>query len=120
MRTFVIFGAVLLAAVIVLAVSQRLKWARDRDAQCETARPLIAAGAPRDQVVDTIGSAAEFTLADWSEIERQFGGHAKAMTDIRQRLQERGRVIVYGQSNSIMFVYFNSEGRASHASCFLQ
>jgi hypothetical protein len=115
------------AGVIVGAVGlvtwERSKWLRERDAQCASARALIAAATQKDRVIDTLGKpSTEYGRTDWSEIERHFAGTRQddKLADIRERLHHQGRLLVYSRSNSIMFLYLNSQGRASHASCFLQ
>jgi len=120
MKTVVICSAVIITAVVSMIAWERSTWTRERDAQCKAVEPLVTARATRQQILDAIGQAAEFELTDWSRIEEQFGGTATKMTDIKQRLRERGRLMVYSQSNSIMFIYLDSDGRALHASCFLQ
>ena len=113
----------MVAAAVVLILLERSIWTRDRDTQCEAAQPLIAAGVHKQRVLDTIGQASvEYALTDWPEIEKHFGSdpNRAKMTDIKHRLHERGRLMVYSRSNSIMFVYMSSDGRALHASCFFQ
>jgi hypothetical protein len=84
---------------------------------------LITGAATKPQVVDALGDASvEYTRADWTEIEKHFGAtqNSEKASDISRWLHERGRLLVYSRSNSIMFLYLSPDGRASHASCFLQ
>ena len=120
MRVLVIGIAILLAATVII-FWERSQWTRDRDAQCEAVQPLVAAHAQKNDLFKAIGApTSEEGLADWSRIEKAFGGNNSKIADIKQHLREGGRLLIYSRSNSIMFVYLDSDGRAVHASCFLQ
>ena len=123
MKRALIALASLTATAAAIVIWERSKWTHERDAQCASASSLIAAGAPRHQIIEVLGNASvEYRRSEWPEIERHFGGapETEKLRDIRHRLDDRGRLLVYSRSNSIMFLYLNAEGRALHASCFLQ
>ena len=84
---------------------------------------MITGAATKPLIVDALGDASvEYTRADWADIEKHFGAtqNSEKARDISRRLHERGRLLVYSRSNSLMFLYVGQDGRASHASCFLQ
>jgi hypothetical protein len=114
--------AVLIVAAAGFVVWQRKSWTQDRDAQCAAARPLTAAMASRSQVIGTLGEpSSEYGRADWAALEKHFGrSQEPKLADIRERLPEGGRLLVYSRSHSIMFLYMDGSERALHATCFLQ
>jgi hypothetical protein len=77
----------------------------------------------REEVVGRLGApSVEDGFEDLPELEKQFGSAqtTEKTRDLRQQLQQQERVMIYSRSNSIMFLYLDAKGRASHASCFLQ
>jgi hypothetical protein len=114
-----IFIVCAFAAVAALIAWERSKWVHERDAQCASASPLVTKRAMKQDVLIALGPAtSEYGFADRSKIAKQFAPQQAA--DIQQRLNERDRLMVYSQSNSMMFVYLDQDDRAVHASCFLQ
>lgn len=105
--------------LLVIALSYRHQWNREARAQCDAAQPLVAATATREQVERSIGApTVAYGREDLTEIHRHFAGPKEA--DIQAKLPEGGRVLVYSKSNSIMFVYLTSDGKACDMRCFLQ
>ncbi len=83
--------------------------------------PFVRVNAQKQDVVQKLGKpSVEYGRADWPTIEKEFGTVEEKARDIDQWLREEGRLLVYSRSNSIMFVYFDKESKASHVSCFLQ
>jgi hypothetical protein len=114
---------VFIATAVGFVIWERSRWTKERGAQCASAQPLISASAPKQRVFEVLGRASlEYGRADWAEIEKHFGSaqQGEKVNDISSRLHDRGRLLVYSRSNSIMFLYLDPAGRASHASCFLQ
>ena len=111
MKRAAIAGAVLLAITILLVTWERSKWIQQRNAQCDSAAPLIRDTASRQQITDALGKpSSEYGREDWPDIERHFSTAQQGdkLRDISQRLHDRGRLLVYSRSNSIMFLYANA------------
>lgn len=84
--------------------------------------PFVRAAAAKEDVIRQLGNpSVEYDRAEWPVIEKHFGSaEGKKVQDIRRWLHERGRLMVYSGSNSVMLLYVDPNGKASHASCFLQ
>ena len=112
--------------VIVVGASfmgwEALRWRRERDAQCAAALPLVKAGAGIDRIRQLrTRPPGEYTTADAALLADQFKSASDGKAEsIQTNLRAGNRVAIFSESNSIMFVYFNEQGRAFAAECFLQ
>jgi hypothetical protein len=124
LKRIAIAAGMMLVVAAAMAIWQRSAWIKEMETQCESATPLVSAGTVRNDLIRKLGNpSVEYGYADWPVIERNFGSQdaeSAKTSDIRRWLQERGRLMVYSRSNSIMFLYLDADGKASHVSCFLQ
>jgi|ERR671922_1349987 hypothetical protein len=124
MKRVLMFAVGLMILGIAAVAWERSRWLREMREQCDAAQPLLSVSANRDDVIRKLGSpSVEYTHRDWSTIERNFGnrdGSTDKIRDIREKLRDDGRMMVYSRSNSIMFMYFDNNGQVGSVSCFLQ
>ena len=54
------------------------------------------------------------------KLVRMFGASSEEAESINRNLHPGQQVVVYSESNSVMLIFLDSEGRAFRAECFLQ
>lgn len=109
--------------VLLLALWERSQWTKESDQQCDAAKPLTEAKAGKDVLVRHLGPPLnEYLRTDWPPLDRHFGSEQNGMKlrDIDQWLQPHGSLLISSSSNSILFIYLDSDANAFRASCFLQ
>ena len=114
-------SVVLLAGIAAVGVYERESWLRQVRAQCQAAAPLVQQHAPRQTILNVLGAeAGEYDPAQAAWLIAQFGASSPKGRDLAASLTGSSRVLVYSQSNSVMFVYLDAQLRATRAQCFLQ
>jgi len=118
---WIIFGIGALAAVVgLVSLAERSQWIRERDALCASAKPLVEHRAPKDDVFRRLGQTDEYGAPELGPLERAFGSGSPKAKTLRSHVHDPDTVLVYSQSNSIMFVFMERGVSARSAECFLQ
>ena len=118
---WIIFGVgALVAAVGLLSLAERSRWIRERDALCASAKPLVDRRAPKDDVFRLLGQTNEYRASELESLESAFERGSPKANRLRSQLQGADSVLVYSQSNSVMFVFLDRGASARSAECFLQ
>ena len=113
--TLVVFG------LMGVAMLEGARWRREANAQCQDAKPLVAAHAGLSELRRIgRGPSTESSFEESGNLVRQFGAESDKAGSIGRNLRQGQRVLVYSESNSVMLVYLDAEGKAFRAECFLQ
>jgi hypothetical protein len=115
----VLSGIVLLGAGIV--AWERQTWLQDMSKQCASAQPLVQRRASREQVLQAIGRpSSEHSVSDLPPLLRRFDSTPPKRENLEQNLRGSNTLLLYSESNSMMFVYLDGQAQAIQAACFLQ
>jgi len=120
-RLALIFLAAILVVVIAVGLWENLRWRRERDAQCAAVTPLVNARANIDEIRRlSVGRPVEYSDRQADALIRDFGPQSDKGRSVSQYLIRGRKVLLFSESNSVMLVYFDEDGRAIIAECFLQ
>ena len=121
-KAAITLAGIVLTISFAVAYWQAASSRRVREAQCAAARPLVAEGKGRDAFQRLRERPpSEYSARDAEQLARTVaGGSDHTARNIREHLRGRNSVLVFSESDSIMFVYFDERGRAFRADCFLR
>jgi hypothetical protein len=119
-KWFIYVIGVLVATVGLVGLVERSRWIREKDALCAGAKPLVDRRAPKDDVFRLLGQTDEHRASELASLEAAFDRASPKAESLRHQLQGSDTVLVYSQSNSIMFVFLDRGVTARSAECFLQ
>jgi hypothetical protein len=102
------------------AASESLRWRREANAQCQAAKPLVESRAGINELSRLGRNPGVSSYEEAPTLVRMFGASSEEAESIGRNLRPGQRVVVYSESNSVMLVFLDSEGRAFRAECFLQ
>lgn len=122
LKAAITLAGILLTAAFAVAYWEASRWRREREAQCAAARPLVQAQRGRDAFLNLRDRPpSQHSAVDAGQLARAFEGSSdKKVENIRQHLRGPNTVLVFSESRSVMFVYFDERGKAFRADCFLQ
>jgi hypothetical protein len=67
-----------------------------------------------------LGQTAEHSASELASLEHAFGRASSKTASLRRQLEGSDTVLIYSESNSIMFVFLDRGVSARSAECFLQ
>jgi hypothetical protein len=120
-RLALILVAAILVVVIAVGLWEILRWRRERDAQCTAVTPLVNARANIEEIRRLHAAPpVEYSERQADALIRAFGPQADIGRSVSQYLIRGRKALLFPENNSVMLVYFDENGRAFRAECFLQ
>jgi hypothetical protein len=120
-RAAFVTGTAIILSAGAFAAWEALRWRRERDAQCNSAMPLVQSHARLSELrALRERPPSEYRSEDATHLLRIFSESSDKGLSILTHLRDGNGVLVFSESNSIMFIYTDGEGKAFRAECFLQ
>jgi len=116
-----IFLAAILVVLIAAGLWESLRWRRERNAQCAAMTPLVNGRATIDEIRRLpAGPPVEYSGRQADAVIRNFGPQSDKGRSVSKYLIRGRKALLFPENNSVMLVYFDEDGRAFRAECFLQ